>query len=104
MFKIWDEDEVEVSCNADDASLVQGLMKDALKEVKDRAQNECNETLSMNATFNRKAAKISGGVIVTARGGNRVRQLTRSSSEDRHEEGTSCHPCTIIHSGTFGFY
>jgi len=72
MFKIWDEDTVEVSCRKEDAGLVQGLIKDALKEVKTRAKNECNEELKMQATFNKQAANISGGVIVTARGGRIV--------------------------------
>lgn len=68
-FKIWDEDEVQVQCRAEDSNLVQGLIAEALKEVKTRAKNECLQELSMKATFNRKAANIAGGVIVTARGG-----------------------------------
>merc|ERR1712173_441257 len=71
-FKIWDEDKVEVQCRKEDANMVQGLIAEALKEVKDRAKNECLEDLSMQATFNKKPAQISGGVIVTARGGRVV--------------------------------
>jgi len=69
---IWDEDEVTVSCRKEDSSIVKGMMKDALDEVKARAKKECNSTLSMNATFSNKPAKISGGIIISARGGKVV--------------------------------
>jgi len=69
---IWDEDEVTVSCRKQDQSVVKNLMQGALDEVKSRAQKECNTTLKMNATFNNKPVKCSGGVIVSARGGKVV--------------------------------
>merc|ERR1712156_1072328 len=64
--------EVQVQCRKEDASAVKSAMKEALKEVLDRAKNECNEELSMKATFNSEPAQIAGGVIVTARGGRIV--------------------------------
>jgi len=69
---IWDEDEVTVSCRKQDQSVVKNLMQGALDEVKSRAQKECNSKLKMNATFNNKPVKCSGGVIVSARGGKVV--------------------------------
>jgi len=69
---IWDEEEVTVSCRKQDQSVVKNLMQGALDEVKSRAQKECNTTLKMNATFNNKPVKCSGGVIVSARGGKVV--------------------------------
>lgn len=69
---IWDEDEVTVTCRKEDASVVKGMMGDALNEVKARAKKECNSTLTMNATFSSTPAKISGGVIISARGGKVV--------------------------------
>jgi V-type H+-transporting ATPase subunit E len=69
---IWDEDEVTVSCRKQDQSVVKNLMQGALDEVKSRAQKECNTELKMNATFNNKPVKCSGGVIVSARGGKVV--------------------------------
>jgi V-type H+-transporting ATPase subunit E len=69
---IWDEDEVTVSCRKQDQSVVKNLMQGALDEVKSRAQKDCNTELKMNATFNNKPVKCSGGVIVSARGGKVV--------------------------------
>jgi len=69
---IWDEDEVTVSCRKEDQSVVKSLMDSAMKEVKSRAQKECNTTLKMKANFNDKPVKCSGGVIVSARGGKVV--------------------------------
>jgi V-type H+-transporting ATPase subunit E len=69
---IWDEDEVTVSCRKQDQSVVKNLMQGALDEVKSRAQKECNTELKMNATFNNKPVKCSGGVLVSARGGKVV--------------------------------
>jgi len=69
---IWDEEEVTVSCRKQDQKVVQSLMDSAMKEVKSRAQKECNTTLAMKATFNDKPINCSGGVIVSARGGKVV--------------------------------
>merc|ERR550534_3130303 len=69
---IWDEEEVTVSCRKEDQSVVKSLMDPAMKEVKSRAQKECNTTLKMKANFNDKPVKCSGGVIVSARGGKVV--------------------------------
>jgi len=69
---IWDEDEVTVSCRKQDQSVVKSLMDSALSEVKSRAKKECNTTLKMQATFNSKPIKCSGGVVVSARGGKVV--------------------------------
>jgi len=69
---IWDEEEVFVSCRKEDQSVVKSLMDSAMKEVKSRAQKECNTTLKMKANFNDKPVKCSGGVIVSARGGKVV--------------------------------
>lgn len=69
---IWDEDEVTVTCRKEDSNLVKGMMKEALDEVKARAKKECNSTLKMNATFSSKPANISGGIIISARGGKVV--------------------------------
>jgi len=69
---IWDEDEVMVSCRKQDQSTVKGLMQSALDEVKSRAKKECNTNLKMQATFNSKPIKCSGGVVVSARGGKVV--------------------------------
>jgi len=66
---IWDEDEVSVSCRKEDASVVKSLVPQALDEVKKRASKETGMNLKMAATFNPKAVKVSGGVIVSARGG-----------------------------------
>lgn len=70
--KIWDEAQVTVSCRKEDANLVQGLMQDALKDVVSRAKKECNEDLSMKASFDKTPIKCMGGVKVTARGGRVV--------------------------------
>jgi len=69
---IWDEEEVTVSCRKEDAGVVQGLMDSALNEVKSRAEKECNTTMKMKATFNKKPVNCSGGVIVSARAGKVV--------------------------------
>jgi len=69
---IWDEDEVTVSCRKQDQSVVKSLMDSALSEVKSRAKKECNTNLKMQATFNNKPIKCSGGVVVSARGGKVV--------------------------------
>jgi len=67
--KIWDENQVHVQCRAEDAALVQRIMQDALKEVKARARDETGVELTMKASFNKKPLNISGGVLVSARGG-----------------------------------
>jgi len=69
---IWDEESVTVSCRKQDQSVVKSLMDEAMKEVKNRAQKECNTTLKMKANFDNKPVKCSGGVIVSARGGKVV--------------------------------
>jgi len=70
--KIWDEEQVTVSCRKEDASVVQKLMNEALKEVLQRAEKECKETLKMKAVFDKTPINCTGGVRVTARGGRVV--------------------------------
>jgi len=69
---IWDEDEVQVSCRSEDAAIVKDLIGPALQEAKAKAEKEAGQKLAMKATFNQKPYKCSGGVCITARGGNIV--------------------------------
>jgi len=69
---IWDEEQITVSCRKQDQSVVKSLMQPVLDEVKSRAKKECDTDLKMQASFNPKPIKCSGGVVVSARGGKVV--------------------------------
>jgi len=69
---IWDEEQITVSCRKQDQSVVKSLMQSVLDEVKSRAKKECDTELKMQASFNPKPIKCSGGVVVSARGGKVV--------------------------------
>lgn len=67
---IWDEESVEVSCRKEDASMVKDLIQPSLMEAKQKAEKASGKDFAMKATFNSKPMKCSGGVCITARGGN----------------------------------
>jgi len=69
---IWDEDEVQVSCRSQDAALVKDLIGPALQDAKTKAEKASGQKLAMKATFNQRSIDCSGGVLVSARGGNIV--------------------------------
>jgi len=67
---IWDEAEVQVSCRKEDAAIVKDLIGPALQDAKSKAKAGSGEELKMKATFNSIPYPCSGGVCITARGGN----------------------------------
>merc|ERR1719461_2475932 len=67
IFKIWDEESVTVHCRDKDQKRVEKIMKEALREAKQRAEEATGETLEMQITLAKDAIKCAGGVIVTAR-------------------------------------
>merc|ERR1719336_3141980 len=67
---IWDEDEVQVSCRSEDAAVVKDLIGPALQDAKTKAEKASGQKLAMKATFNQRPIKCSGGVLISARGGN----------------------------------